>query len=574
MKAARGMTLIEAVVGTAIMLIVFLGIFAAFQISLDLVFSTRAATSATALVNERMEYIRGLTYDAVGTSGGIPAGPIPQVEQVSLNGIPYTLSTLVQYVDDPTDGLDELDETGVTADYKLIRVSAHWVIRGLPRTTYALTKIAPTGIETLTAGGTLRVNVFDVAAAPVSGAEVHIVNSAVNPAVDVTVTTGASGAIAFPGAPPGAGYQVTVSKEGYSSAQTYAVTTENQNPNPGHLSIVNQTTTTLSLSIDRTGSLKLYTFAPVGPGEFEDLFSNDLKLSATSSVAVTGGVLQLADDAGVYAAVGNAYSLPVAPQYLASWDSVSWNAATPAGTSALVSVYYWNGATHILVPDADLPGNSTGFSGGSISLATLPVATYGQLQLRADLLGDTTATSEIQDWIITYNAGPTPLPDVDFDIHGAKTIGVSSQGAALYKYDDSLSTTQYGEWIITPIEADSYSISLPQSSPYTISELCPVAPSVAPGSDIEVTMSVVDAAANSLRVVATGSGQPISGAAVSVVGDAVNESLNTSACGQTFFGDIPANAYTVTITAPGYQNAVETVSVAGDIVLSVVLIPL
>ncbi|MBX9765536.1 prepilin-type N-terminal cleavage/methylation domain-containing protein, partial [Patescibacteria group bacterium] len=202
---SRGMTLIEAIVGAAIMLVVFLGIFAAFQISLDLVFSTRAATSATALVNERMEYVRGLNYDAIGTVGGIPAGTIPQVEQTTLNGVPYTLSTLVQYVDDPTDGLDALDETGVTADYKLVRVSAHWTIRGLARSTFALTRIAPKGIETLSAGGTLRVNVFDTATAPVSGAVVRIVNNTVSAAVNLTVTTGTSGCIGFPGAPPGWG---------------------------------------------------------------------------------------------------------------------------------------------------------------------------------------------------------------------------------------------------------------------------------------------------------------------------------------------------------------------------------
>jgi hypothetical protein len=97
--------------------------------------------------------------------------------------------------------------------------------------------------------------VFDTAAAPVSGASVHVVNASVSPAVDLTITTGTSGSIALPGAPPGSGYAVTVTKTGYSSAQTYAVTTENQNPNPGHVSIVNDTTTTLSLSIDRTGIL-------------------------------------------------------------------------------------------------------------------------------------------------------------------------------------------------------------------------------------------------------------------------------------------------------------------------------
>lgn len=574
MKVARGMTLIEAAVGSAVMLIVFLAIFSAFQISIDLVFSTKAATSATALVNERMEYIRGLSYDAIGTVGGIPAGPIPQIEQMMLNGIPYTLSTLVQYVDDPTDGLDDLDETGVTADYKIIRVSADWMVRDLPRNTFAVTTISPTGIETLAAGGTLRVNVFDTAAAPVSGASVHIVNASVSPAVNVTVSTGVSGAIAFPGAPPGSGYEVTVTKDGYSSAQTYAVTTENQNPNPGHASIVDETTTTLSLSIDETGVLRMFSFAPIGSGEFEDLFADESKISATSSTQIVAGVLQLESTEGNYAPLGTASSIAVAPQYLSTWDSVSWDAVTPADTAATVSLYYWNGSQYVLVPDAALAGNSAGLTSGSADISALPIATYGTLQLRVTLSSsDIAVTPEIRDWNISYTAGPTPLPDVDFDIHGAKTIGVSAQGAPIYKYDESHTTTQYGEWVIDPIDPDLYSVSLPSGSPYTISELCVPAPSVAPGTELSVSMTLEDAVTNSIRVVATGNGAQIAGATVTIVGGAVNQNKTTSACGQAFFGGVPVNSYTVTVSAPGYQDAVETLSITGATVLSVALTP-
>ncbi|MBY0539511.1 carboxypeptidase-like regulatory domain-containing protein [Patescibacteria group bacterium] len=565
------MTLIEAVVGSAVMLTVFLAIFAAFQISIDLVFSTKAATSATALVNERMEYVRGLSYDAIGTQGGIPAGPIPQVEQMMLNGIPYTVSTLVQYVDDPVDGLDALDETGVTADYKIIRVSAHWMVRGTSRTTFAVTTISPTGIETLAAGGTLRINVFDTAAAPVSGASVRIVNSSVSPAVDVTVTTGTSGAIAFPGAPPGSGYQVTVTKTDYSSAQTYPVTTENQNPNPGHASVVDETTTTLSLSIDKTGTLRLLTFSPVGPGEFEDVFSGTSFLSATSSTEVLGGALQLEAIEGNYATFGTATSTAITPQYLSSWNSVSWNAVTPADTTATVALYYWNGSTYVLVPDSEIPGNSAGLTSGSVDISALSVVTYGTLKLQAALSSsDAGVTPEIRDWSVSYTAGPTPLADVDFDIRGAKTIGVSSQGAPLYKYDESHTTTQFGEWIIDPIEADLYTISLPSASPHTISEMCVPAPSVSPDTDLSVSVTLVDAVTNSLRVVAIGNGAQIGNATVTIVGG-VNQNKQTSACGQAFFGGIPAGSYTVTVSAPGYLDSVETLSVTGSTVVSVAL---
>ena len=574
-SARRGLTLIEVVVGTAVMLVVFLGIFAAFQLSIDLVYSTKAATTATSLLNDRIEYIRGLSYDAVGTVGGIPSGTIPQVEQVAINGVTYAVSTLIQYVDDPVDGLDAADTNGVTADYKLIRVSANWTIRGKPRSSFALTTLAPTGIETLAAGGTLRVNVFDSQAAPVSGALVTVVNSSTAPAINLSVTTGASGSVAFPGAPPASGYQVTTTRNGYSTAQTYPVTTENQNPNPGHVTIQNQVTTTLSLSIDALGSLLTSTFSPVGPKTFVDSFADESKLAATSSVRVSNGSLILTDDAGTYAAEGTAVSASVYPSFLTRWTSFSWNATTPAGTDVKVTVYYLDGTTFVPVPNSALPGNNTGFSGGFIDLSGLPVATYGTLRMYANLsTADTSVTPEVADWTLAYSAGPTPLPNVGVNIHGAKTIGISAGGTPIYKYNSSFTTTQYGTWSIDPMEADAYILTLPSGSPYSIAELCPASPAVSPGAAASVSMTLENASTNSLRVVVLGAGTPVAYATSTLSGNSVNETKVTSACGQTFFGGIPAGTYTLSVSLPGYQTAVDNaVSVTGASVITIALTP-
>ena len=171
------MTLIDVIVGVSVMLLVFLGIFGAFRISIELVFSTKAKTGAISLITERMESVRALAYDDVGTVGGIPSGNLAQVEQVTLNGVVYTMRTLIQYVDAPEDGLDINDENGVTADYKVVKVEAAWNVKESSRSTFAVTHIAPKGIESLTGGGTLRVNVFNATAAPIENASVRIVNA-------------------------------------------------------------------------------------------------------------------------------------------------------------------------------------------------------------------------------------------------------------------------------------------------------------------------------------------------------------------------------------------------------------
>jgi type II secretory pathway pseudopilin PulG len=570
----RGMTLIEVVVGTALISIVFLAIFAAFQISIDLVFSTKAATGANALVNERLEYIRGLGYDSIGTVNGIPSGPLVQVEQKTLNGISYTISTLVQYIDDPVDGSDAADTNAVTADYKSIKVSADWVVRGKPRTTFAVTRIAPKGMETLAAGGTLRINVFNTLAAPVSGATVRILRTG-SPSVDVSIDTGSAGSVAFPGTPPASGYQVTVTKTGYSSAQTYSATVANPNPNPGHVTVVNKTTTTLSLSIDLLGSLLVSTFSPKGPGTFTDTFTNSLQLSATSSAAVSGGVLKLEGSAGAYPAQGSATSVSIAPPYLSNWNSFSWNASTSPEASALVSLYYFNGTDYVLIQDAALPGNSAGFATSPVNISALSAVSYTNIRAMANLSSTHPDwTPEIRDWSASYIAGPTPLPNVPFSIRGAKTTGTSAGGSPIYKFTEDDTTNTSGTWLITPIEADAYTITLPSGSSYAIAELCPIAPSVQPGQNATVSLVLAGATTNSLRVVISGGGNPLPNATVTLTGNSVNQQITTSSCGQGIFTGIPAGTYTASVSAAGYQTAVDAnVSVSGASTLSVTLSP-
>src|SRR3989344_5689777 len=89
-RCAKGVTFIDTIVGTALMVIVFVGIAAAFQLSIDVVTNNKARSGAVALANEHIEYIRSLPYTSVGTVGGDPSGLLPQTENISQNGVVYT----------------------------------------------------------------------------------------------------------------------------------------------------------------------------------------------------------------------------------------------------------------------------------------------------------------------------------------------------------------------------------------------------------------------------------------------------------------------------------------------------
>lgn len=566
----RGLSLIDTVVGISIITIVFFGLFGAFKLSIELVFSTKAKTSAVALLSERMEYIRSLSYDDVGTVGGIPAGPLEQETVTTLNGIPYTVRTLVQFTDAPEDGVGDEDENGIVADYKTVKVEVRWLVRESPRSTFAVTRLAPTGLETLAGGGTLRISVFDAVALPVPQASVRVINSVVVPPIDVTALSNESGVVSFPGAPQSTGYEVYVSKTGFSTAQTYGVSTENPNPSPIHVSVADGDTTSVSFAIDRVGALALTSQEPPDVASFSDSFLDQSGLAATSSVAVVGGAVVLEESSGVYTVAGTALSSSISPSNLLSWGAVTFTSDTPPQTDALIGVYYFDGSTFVLVPDSDLPGNSSGLSPGA-SLSALSTTTYPTLRVGAALTSDGSATPSVFEWSISYTAGPNVLPDVEFSIFGNKTIGTTALGAPIYKFNDTVTTNQYGEWTLSDLEWDVYSLN--PTGTFDIVELCPRTLTVEPGETQSATVTLDANTAHSLRVAVESGGVVVPGAQVQVERTGFSEVGETSPCGQFYRGGISSNTYTVTVTHPTHQTHQEDVAVSGDTLLIIPLIP-
>ena len=183
-----GVTLIDTIVGTALMLVIFVGIAAAFNLAVDVVTNNKARAGAIALANERMEYLRSLPYASLGTVGGIPNGTVPQTETLTFNGVTYTRRTLIEYVDDPKDGTGASDQNGITADYKAGKVDVSWVSRTGVRDIILVSRFeTQNGMETTCTPpcGTLTINAVNSAGQPVGSAQVSIVNSGSSPAISL-----------------------------------------------------------------------------------------------------------------------------------------------------------------------------------------------------------------------------------------------------------------------------------------------------------------------------------------------------------------------------------------------------
>jgi len=574
----RGLVLIDVIVGVGLMTLAFFSIFGAFQLSVEVITHSKARIGALALAQGQIEGVRSLSYDEVGTLGGIPSGNILQNEIITLNGIAYTQRTLIQNVDDPKDGIGVLDENSVTADYKRVKVEVSWEIRGDTKSLSLVTSIVPKGIETLAGGGTLIINVFDALGVAVSGANVHIENNELDPTVSVDISTNAQGKVSFPGSPSGNDYEVTVSKAGYSSTQTYDTTAENPNPNPGHLSVIEGETTSVSFAIDIVGTKTVRTFSPIGDNAWEDEFDNTLNLSAQTNTTVSGGALALTDPGSGYELNGSAYSVDIAPEYLAAWQEVQWEDTIPADTSILYRLYYYEGGTTLApIPDVDLPGNGVGFTSSPLDISALPIGAYDTIQIAGFLsTADASTTPAISEWEVKYSSGPTPISNLPFHMRGSKTIGIDSDEDPIYKYDTDLQTGGDGTVAIPDLEWDNYIITIDNTGIGSdISEICTPQPrSLNPGENVTTDMFLVPVSSHSLLVAVTDTGGVLlEGASARLYKSGYDTTQDTSSCGQTFFSALsPASDYEIDVTLSGYTPVtVSNIDVTGASNIIIVL---
>lgn len=462
----RGLTLIDVIVGSALAVTIFMGLFGILRASLQVSGLSKLKATATTIASSQMEYIRSLPYDSVGTDGGIPAGAIAQSTTTTNGGLPYTVRTYIEYADDAKDGTGAADSNGITTDYKHIKVTVSYAVGGVTRQVTLVSNESPQGLETTTGGGTLRLNVVNATGAAVSGATVRIVNASTSPDIDLTTFSDSYGQVLLPGAPTSTEYQVAVSKTGYSSASTYARVGTNANPTPGYLTVVGGSTTSSTFAIDLLATLIIRTFSPIAAFLWTDTFADASKLVSQSNTQVTGGALTLSGTPGFYASSGTALSTTTAPQYLAAWTSATSTISTSGNTTVRFSLV---DAAGTLLPDAVLAGNAAGFT-STVDLSGVSTTTYPALALKATLTSsDVNETPLLMDWHIGYDAGPIPLPNVSFTLTGSKVIGTTSGGASIYKTTIATTTDASGVRSLS-LEWDSYQFA---ATGYTLATSSP-----------------------------------------------------------------------------------------------------
>ena len=560
-----GISLIDVIVGVALLLILFLALFGVLRASLVLSSLAKAKSAGIELANSQMEYLQGLAYDSLGTVNGIPAGIVPQNSTTTVDGVTYVVHTYVEYTDNAADGSGASDTNTVTTDYKTGKVKVSYTLYGLTKSIALVSSFAPPGIESTTGGGTLSLRVVNKNNIGVSNAVVQIINASTSPTINFTTLTDTNGYVIIGGAATSSQFQVYTSLTGYSSAQTYARDGTNANPTPGYLTIIKNQTTSATFAIDLLGTFIFSTFSPATTTSFSDTFSSSANLTSQTSTQVSGGSLLLATDQFL----GSALSTTTTPSYLTGWGILQATLSVPANTTALVRVADSSGT---IVPDTDLAGNSAGFSSFPVSLTGLSTSTYPGLTLKANLTRvATSSTVAVLDWSLSYTAGPTPLPNVAYTLTGAKTIGTTAGGASIYKtiVNDNTGASAVDT---NSLEWDAYT---PTLSTQTL-DLCPAKPfALLPGTTLPIAAIVGAPTSTTLPILVVDSASTsLAGAKVVLTKSGYAATVPTNSCGTSYFGGLVNGTYSATISMPGHTTKTfSTINVSGRTATTSLVLP-
>lgn len=574
----KGFTLIEILVGTSILVIVIIGLYGLFQLGIKATAQSKARITATSLANQKIETAKNLPYNKVGTIGGIPSGDIIETETITRNNIEYTVKTTVGYVDDPADGLTPSDS--VPNDYKRVKVKVSWP-SFLSGELILITDIAPKGLETTEGGGNLLISVFDALGVAIDQANIHIINTDVDPPIDVSYQTNSQGQYLVAGAPSSTtAYQITTSKSGYSTSRTYG-TEEVVNPEKIHTTVIESMLTEISFSIDKLSSFLIQTLSPWGSDSFIDSFLDQSKISEASDIIVDQEI-SLATSTEGYPSSGYLLSAPIIPESIINWHEFIWNDSQPNETNVSYQIFYATNTIWWLIPDNDLINNSTGLELSPVDLSALSIIDYPKLKIKGNLTTNNTSTTPILfDWSLSWiTEEATPISYVSFNLRGNKIIGTDAQEEPVYKYSNDFTTDSNGQINISNLEWDSYSFTIDPTENLDLVNTNPISDPLGQNIDLlpdtSTTTNLFLDAENSLLLNIRNSEtlEPIFNAQIRLFNNQLeyDQTQFTNDEGKTIFIPLETATYSLEIQADNYQNYYGNTIIFGDKINTINLI--
>ena len=268
-KCSGGFTLIEAIVGTALFLIVALAVYQVYVGIFNLIYSNQDQILAIDLANEQFEIARNMPYANVGVQGGLPSGVIPEFQTLTRGGISFSVTTIVRSINIPlgSTGTGVGSTSSTSPSEKLVAVTVACAATSTCSKNFnsltLTTDIAPANLITDSTDGALSIKAFNANGIPIVGANVTVTNSSTTDPITVNDTTNDSGYLQILGVPPASTvYHIVVTKPGFSTDQNYPASSTNLHPTVPYATVLSQQITSTSFSIDQTSTFNVSTVAP------------------------------------------------------------------------------------------------------------------------------------------------------------------------------------------------------------------------------------------------------------------------------------------------------------------------
>lgn len=560
------------------MLIIFLGIFGAYQLGLKTIGFNQRKVTATAIASGQIEKIRNLPYLLIGTKDAqlpFAQGVLDPATTTLSNNIEYQIETGVKFIIDEADGTGE--EDSCNWDYKRAEIRVSWSGRFSGKVEL-VTDIAPKDkVEEAQAcqaqpGGILSVSVLDALNEMAPSPLIEVFDPSTGLLVDSA--TPFDGKHDFPLAT--STYRVVTSKPGYSTERTYGIDeiAIPEKPNP---TILEGKAAEIYFSIDILSSLSIETFSTWGTDYFSDTFIDESKISEKSNLIVGDGKVTLATAGEDYLPSGYLVSSEIYPPTLIQWDEFSFTDEEPFGTDLNYQLYYASGTEWYLIPDSDLPGNLLGFESSPVNLSDLATTAYSKLKLEGNFSTDSASTSPaLYDWQISWRTSqPTPIGGVIFNLRGEKLIGRDNQENPIYKYNQNYQSDSQGKKDISNLEWDNYTFSVSPTSGLDLVNTDPSPPPIGLAPNTNLSVKLFLEAQNSLLVTIQNQEtlEPVFSASVRLHSSAsgYDTTQYTSDKGQTLFIPLEAANYNIEVSAPGYSSTSTTVWASGDVTKTIKL---
>ncbi|MBP9852502.1 MAG: hypothetical protein QG629_301 [Patescibacteria group bacterium] len=505
-KKQGGVTIIELLVALFVIGMIAVSLFTLFHALTNSMVISRRRAVALNLATAQLEYLRSLPYDSLAVQGGdiYATNLLPSTRTDKINGVTYTTTTRISYIDDAYDGCGNYPNLAAKqtycrnypaptsapatdqnpADYKVAHVKT--TDRNGRRLANVDTQITARVAESASATGALFVTVIDESGAPVSGASVAVTNTTIVPQANLSDSTDGNGVAIFYNLPPDSGndYVVSATKPGFSSLQTIGVSGSlqpvyqsqkilSQQPSSVTLRIAPMTSNSLlTETVDTAGSpiagvkvyakggYKKYTDTNDSAYYFDNLTPSDTRpttdaqgLAAFSNLVPVGGYIFCGDTGasscgGYYLAAAVPYSgvnslLPIAVP------------TSPTGSPA-PAPYSHNGTNYIqkvrliMTTNASFPRVFT-MSPYEIGLASTPNISAVSLTLKGTNLSG--ASLALTKGAASYN-GTACTSDATqikcmFDLTGA-TVGTMQLTVSNGSGSLTLPTTPLGGFNVAP----------------------------------------------------------------------------------------------------------------------------